>query len=150
MKTCLKPSPRRAQRGSALIMAVFILTVMLLLGTVLVRTLNQEATSVGLEVTGTRTWAAAQSGLDWALARTLNRGADSATAACTAANAVLTPGSGLPDNVGFDRCTVTVSCDYRSAHGSDDVDNGFEYRAEAQCGPDSLRVSRTLEALAYD
>ncbi|MBY6187261.1 hypothetical protein KUV89_11585 [Marinobacter hydrocarbonoclasticus] len=145
MKMCLK-----RQRGSALVMAVFILTVMLLLGTVLLRTLGQESENVGMEVTGTRTWAAAQSGIDWALAQTLNRGAQSAQAACAAANVTLTPGAGLADSVAFDRCDVRVTCGYRAALASDDVAHGFELQAIAECGPAALRVSRTVEALAYD
>ncbi len=145
----MKMYPER-QRGSALVMAVFILTVMLLLGTALVRSLNQEAAAVGLEVTGTRTWAAAQSGIDWALAATLNRGERAAAESCRDANATLRPGAGLPEGAAFDRCVVSVRCDYRAAQDSDEASHGFEYRAEAQCGPDSLRVRRTVEALAYD
>ncbi|MBY5922498.1 pilus assembly PilX N-terminal domain-containing protein [Ferrimonas balearica] len=142
-------SPER-QRGSALVMAVFVLTVMLLLGTVLMRTLSQESANVGLEVTGTRTWAAAQSGIDWALAQTLNRGGAAAQTACTAANAVLSPGTGLADQAAFDRCQVTVTCRYRAALPADEVSHGFELSAAAECGADTLRVNRTVEALAYD
>ncbi|MBW3140973.1 hypothetical protein [Ferrimonas balearica] len=145
MKMCLN-----RQGGSALVMAVFILTVMLLLGTALLRSLAQESDNVGLEVTGTRSWAAAQSGIDWALAQTLNRGAGSASAACAAANTTLSPGNGLVDSAAFDRCRVTVTCDYRAAFASDEVQHGFELSASAECGADTLRVSRAVEALAYD
>lgn len=142
-------SPER-QRGSALVMAVFILTVMLLLASVLVRTLSQESANVGLEVTGTRTWAAAQSGIDWALATTLNRGAVAAETACNDANATLTPGAGLASGAAFDRCRVAVTCRYRAALPADEVTHGFELSAVAECGADVLRVRRSVEALAYD
>lgn len=146
-------SPSKAQQGSALVMAVFVLTVMLLLGSALVRTLSQESVNVGIEVTRTRALAAAQSGIDWALALTLGRADVSqagAIAACVSANQMLQPGAALPDSVAFDRCDVTVSCQHRAANASDDAENRFEVKATAECGPEMLRVTRVMEALAYD
>lgn len=145
-----KGSPR-GQRGAALIMAVFVLTVMLLLGSVLVRTLNQENYNVGIETTNTRAWAAAQSGVDYYLAKTLGRDiATTGSASCPGSTTTLTPGSGLPAINAFDRCTVNISCVYGSANASDEATNRYKITASATCGPDQLQATRTVEALAYD
>jgi MSHA biogenesis protein MshP len=51
------------ERGSALIVAVFIIVIMTLLGTALVRMTNSSAETIAYEVLGARAYNAAQSGL---------------------------------------------------------------------------------------
>lgn len=57
----------RAQRGSALMMGVFILVVMTLLGTAMLRILTSSNETIAFEVVGTRAYSAAQIGLQWRL-----------------------------------------------------------------------------------
>jgi MSHA biogenesis protein MshP len=56
------------QRGSALIVAVFIIVIMTLLGTALVRMMSSSAETVAYEVLGARAYQAAQAGLQRKLA----------------------------------------------------------------------------------
>lgn len=57
----------RKQQGSALVIAIFVIIVMTLLGTALVRMLSTEAETIAYEVIGTRAFQAAQSGMQWQL-----------------------------------------------------------------------------------
>ncbi|GAA4901830.1 hypothetical protein GCM10023333_39890 [Ferrimonas pelagia] len=148
----------RRQRGSALILAVFILTVMMLLSLALLRVLNQETTNVGLEINATRAWSAAQSGIDFGLARVLNRSdeaSDEARDACDAVSTragalALAPGEGLANHTGFYGCTVALACTYRAAAADDDAEHRFAIEADATCGAQAIAARRVIEVLAYD
>ncbi len=52
----------RKQRGSALVIAIFIIVVMTLLGSALVRMVSSNAETIAYEVIGTRAYQAAQAG----------------------------------------------------------------------------------------
>ena len=58
----------KSQGGSVLVLAIFIMIVMLLLGTALVRMLSTSSESIAYEVVGTRAYNAANSGLQARLA----------------------------------------------------------------------------------
>ncbi len=62
-----KSTPAK-QRGSALVLALFIMVVMLLLGAALVRMLSSSGEAIAYEVVGTRAYNAANSGLQAKLA----------------------------------------------------------------------------------
>ena len=138
MKTCPKPT----QTGSALVLAIFVLTVMMLLGTVLVRSLTQQTQQTGLETYGIRAWAAAQSGIDFGLANALNMGNCPSRVDLTEANS-------LPEVASFHLCEIAVMC-IETTINNDTVNRRYQINAAASCGPDSLRSSRTIEAMAYD
>ena len=53
----------RCSTGSALVIAIFIIVVMTIIGTALVRMINTEAQTIAYEVLGTRAFQAAQTGL---------------------------------------------------------------------------------------
>ncbi len=53
----------KKQKGSVLVLAIFIMVVMLLLGAALVRLLSSSAESIAYEVVGTRAYNAANTGL---------------------------------------------------------------------------------------
>lgn len=57
---------KNKQQGSALVIAIFIIVVMTLLGAALVRMIAASAESVAYEVIGTRAYATAQTGAQWA------------------------------------------------------------------------------------
>lgn len=67
-KVMLTNSLNKYQGGSALVIAVFIIVIMTLLGTSLVRMMSASAETVAYEVLGTRAYQAAQSGLQRKLA----------------------------------------------------------------------------------
>ena len=64
---CLKPmmmlKSANKNRGSALVQAIFIVTVMALLGATLVRVFSSNAETIAYEVIGTRAFQAAQAGM---------------------------------------------------------------------------------------
>ncbi|TKB51216.1 hypothetical protein FCL40_01270 [Ferrimonas sediminicola] len=138
------------QRGASLIIALFILVVMLLLGTALVRILDSQDDQMVLEVNGTRAWAAGQAGLEWGLARVLNRGGVTAAAACGAAATTLSGGAGLPAGAGLGGCRVQLSCAHTAFTLEELVHNRFIIRADASCGSGGLVVSRSFESQAFD
>jgi len=59
-------SDKNNQQGSALVIAIFIIVAMTVLGMALVRMLGASSESVAYEVMGTRAFAAAQTGAQWA------------------------------------------------------------------------------------
>ncbi|SDI39990.1 MSHA biogenesis protein MshP [Ferrimonas sediminum] len=145
----MKTFPSR-QRGSTLIIALFVIVVMLMLGVALMQMLENQDDQMLLEVNGSRTWAAGQSGLDWGLARVLNRGAEVAATACTNAAGTLTPGAGLPNNGGFPGCRVEVACTHMAFMVDGVARNRFMITADASCGPTGLTVNRSFESQAFD
>lgn len=61
-KFMIESRAHNKQRGSALVMAIFIIVVMSLLGAALVRMMSSSAETVAYEVIGTRAYQAAQAG----------------------------------------------------------------------------------------
>lgn len=61
-KLMVKNSMLKKQKGSALVIAIFIIVVMTLLGTALVRMISSNAETIAYEVIGTRAYQAAQTG----------------------------------------------------------------------------------------
>ncbi|WP_256261103.1 MSHA biogenesis protein MshP [Shewanella sp. NIFS-20-20] len=101
----------RGQQGSVLVIAIFVITVMFLLASALVRVLNDGEESLVLEVWGTRALFAANSGAEAGLARLfpINGGVTD----CAAVGTVWTP----PALVGFSDCQVTLTCNAASLAG---------------------------------
>lgn len=58
----LKISRAKQQKGSAMVLAVFIMVIMTLLGAALVRMISSNAETIAFEVIGTRAYQAAQAG----------------------------------------------------------------------------------------
>ncbi|MGL5046059.1 MAG: MSHA biogenesis protein MshP [Shewanella sp.] len=131
------------QRGSALIIAVFVITVMFLLASALINIVQDGDIGLTQEVWGTRAFAAANSGADAALAQLfpLNAAAN-ATATCTSVSSSWTP----PDVVGFHACAVTVSC---NAYKVGAVTQ-YRINSTAVCESGETRVSRQVEVEARD
>jgi len=62
LKLSIKMTKANKQNGSALVLALFIIVVMTLLGTFLVRMISSNAETIAYEVIGTRAYQAAQAG----------------------------------------------------------------------------------------
>lgn len=139
-----------SQRGSALVIGIFVITVMFLLAATLTRVMNDADEQVNLEVWGVRALATANSGADVAMARLFP--VDGSAGVCTASSS-WTPTANL---VGFHGCVnVALTCN------SFVVDGVTQYRitSSATCSSgkcdsgatDSttcLRVNRTVEVEA--
>ncbi|KVX00046.1 hypothetical protein [Shewanella frigidimarina] len=96
---------QHSQQGSALIIGVFVLTVMFLLAASLIRIVGDADESVNMEVWGTRAFFSANSGADAALAQLFP--VDGSVADCTSVSSTWVPPNNAP---GFHNCRVNISC----------------------------------------
>lgn len=115
---------QKKQRGSALMLALFVIIVILLLGVTLVEILSTGSEAVSQEVLGTRALTAANSGMQAQLQILFPL--DNVSGICPAS----TPYS-FPNVEGLSQCTAVVSCgDYAT------VDGVTYYRLEStgNCG----------------
>ena len=98
------------QKGSALVIAVFVILVMFLLAGTLIRMLEDGDESVNVEVWGARALFSANSAADAELAKLFPL--SGAVGVCTA-NSTWTP----PNEVGFHGCRVSVTCNAITVDG---------------------------------
>ncbi|PTA49131.1 MSHA biogenesis protein MshP [Shewanella morhuae] len=125
------------QRGSALIIGVFVITVMFLLASALINIVQDSDTALTQEVWGTRAFAAANSGADAALAQLFPL--NGSVGICLATS------TWNPPNVtGFHACSVTLTC---TAYAVDAVTQ-YRINSKAICESGETRVSRQVEVEA--
>jgi MSHA biogenesis protein MshP len=99
------------ERGFSLVTALFLLVVLALLGVFIVAVFGLQQSAQALDVTGTRTYAGAQAGVEWALVQVMDPDnndpllvpASPQPPACFATQAV-------PLGTAFSGITVSVSC----------------------------------------
>ncbi|MCK8045826.1 MSHA biogenesis protein MshP [Shewanella sp. 1CM18E] len=145
------------QRGSALVIGVFIITVMFLLAATLINVLNDADQQISVEVWGTRAFAAANSGADKSLATLFPL--DGNPGSCSVQTTWnIGSDTGL---VGFHGCKVEMKCSKVEVNlpasnmtqylitstatcSSGDCDSGRS--SDASC----IRVSRQVEVEARD
>ena len=132
----------RAQAGSSLVMAIFIIVLMSILLLALGRQLISASTSVSIEVQGNRAFNAAQSGLQLGLVQLFPL---NTTASCTAVSA-----SFSFNQPGLQSCTATLSCTQ-----VDNPDNPtpsrplFRLTSAGRCEAGDIRSSRVVVMEAY-
>ncbi|QSX29677.1 MSHA biogenesis protein MshP [Shewanella cyperi] len=129
---------RRRQRGSALVIGIFVLTAMFLLAAALINMASDRDSALNQEVWGTRALAAANSGADAAMARLFPL--DGAEPGCTAVGSDWTP----PDVLGFHACQVFLSCQAITGSGM----TQYLLQSHAVCASGDIRVSRQVEVTA--
>ncbi|MDP5135331.1 type II secretory pathway component [Rheinheimera baltica] len=127
----------QAQRGSALVIAVFIIVVMLLLVFSVSRLIRSSSETVVYEVQGSRTLFAAQSGLELALTELfpLNSG----TANCAA----ISPAFSF-SGAALDSCNAVVTCSSYLAAEAGSV-RIFRLNSTANCSAADVQTSRTIQ-----
>jgi MSHA biogenesis protein MshP len=103
-----KPRYPNQQAGSALVIAIFVIIVLSVLGTALVKMLESSQESVAYEVLGTRAYTAAQSGLQWQLAEVFPL--DSLAIACKIQDEIDSATPSFNNTLGLAQCEVSVSC----------------------------------------
>lgn len=136
-----KGALRHKQRGSALIIGIFVITVMFLLAASLINIVEDADTGLTQEVWGTRALAAANSGADAALAQLFPLSqASGVQSSCTSVASTWIP----PNIVGFHACSVSLSCNQYSV----DSIKQFRIRSQAICSSGDIRVSRQVEVAA--
>jgi MSHA biogenesis protein MshP len=137
--SCQVNMPRR-QGGSALIMAIFVITVMFLLAAALINIVSDGDDSFNQEVWGARALASANSGADAALARLFPLGGAVSDCA-TVTTLAWAPPAG---EVGFSGCSVTLGCTAYVA-GSE---TQYRITSAAVCSSGPMRVRRQVEVEA--
>ncbi|WP_412705639.1 Tfp pilus assembly protein PilX [Aeromonas rivipollensis] len=145
--------PRRLapQRGSAIMVALFVIVIMALLAAAMGRFLVDSGEKNTVEVRGVRALMAAQSGLEIALYRLYPN--NSWTAQQCAASATTT--FALP---GLVNCQATVTCTPLNVSAAGTTRTGYRFSSEGRCGDPGVNngpnpdfaVSRTLMAEAFD
>ena len=145
------PSMVRSQRGSAILIALFVIVIMALLAAAMGRFLVDSAEKHTVEVRGVRALMAAQSGLEIALYRLYPNGqwqgqqcAASTSLSCT--------------DAGLTGCQATITCNKVAVSAAGGTQTGYRFSSEGRCGdPETNRspnpdfaVSRTLVAEAFD
>lgn len=147
----LKPihHARGKTQGSALVMALFIIVVVLMLGTALVKVLQSGEESIAYQVIGTRAYAAANSGAQFRLQQlfplqpnTIQRcGVVNANDESTSTSQLVT----IKNANGLQSCIATIDC-------SDFSHSNVVYytiKSTGQCGSGSdVETSRTIEIQA--
>jgi MSHA biogenesis protein MshP len=133
---------RNAQKGSALVIAIFIIIVISLLGAALVNMLRSSQEKVAYEVLGTRAYTAAQSGVQWQLSETFPL--NSNAVACKSQTVIDSTTPSFNGTKGLTQCSVSVSC-------SDFERTGIRYftiKSTGQCDIDGEVTARTIEVEA--
>ena len=125
----------RAQRGSALVIAVFVIVVMLALALSMARLLSSSSETVVYEVQGNRSLFAAQSALELAELFPLN----SSTTGCGAVSAEHTFA-----DAGLQGCSATVSCRAYTATSPAAVPL-FQLSSTANCVAGGFLTRRTVQ-----
>ena len=126
------------QRGSALVIAIFVIIVMTLLGTALVRMLSTEAESVAFEVIGTRAFQAAQSGMQWQLQQVFPLG--SSGVACPSATSTKSFVNSGNDGRGLKNCEAKLQCE-SFEHKSITY---YQLESTGTCTVGGVKTSRTI------
>lgn len=128
----------KAQSGSALVIAIFIIIVLSALGAALINMLDSSQEGVAYEVLGTRAYTAAQSGLQWQLAQVFPL--SSAAIACKSQADINSITPNFSASKGLAQCKVNVSC-------GDFTHDGVRYytiESSAECTIDGELTSRTV------
>jgi len=150
-KTFNKSNFTNSQRGSALVIAVFIIVVMTVIGLALVRMLNASSESVAYEVIGTRAYATAQTGIQWAGRKVFPLGTGSSlhcdgttvTAISTGSGAeeTLTPPSDIKNSAGLVNCKIIeLKCKDLKYNGV----TYFTITSTGQCEVSGVITSRSI------
>ncbi|MCO4799936.1 MAG: pilus assembly PilX N-terminal domain-containing protein [Colwelliaceae bacterium] len=126
----------KKQSGSALVIAIFVIVVMTLLGTALVRMINSSAETVVYEVIGTRAFQAAQIGLQRKLQELYPLLPASGTC-------LVTPEFDLSTVVGLENCkAINVTCSIDATVAGVTY---YSVKSTGQCEISGVLTSRTLE-----
>lgn len=138
-------SSLQKQQGSMLVIAIFIITVMLLLGMSMLRVINNADKSLTSEILGIRAFYSAQSGVDIGLARLfpINDGKNTITS-CEQ----VTKPIDLPDEIGFKTCHVTLGCQATNITYKQQVITQYSLISNAICGSGEHRVNRVVQVEA--
>ncbi|PSW40891.1 MSHA biogenesis protein MshP [Photobacterium phosphoreum] len=123
----------RSQTGSALVVAIFIITVMSMMAAAMIKINASQTVTTTQEILGTRAWFAAHSGIEISLNKLFPIGDPNQMLTCD----VISHQIPLVD---FDDCKVSVECDEFVAN--DDAKRRIQLRSTGRCGSGQYQVTR--------
>lgn len=144
LKRSKRMQSQKHNRGSALVIAIFVIVVMSLLGMALVKMMDSSQQNVAFEVLGTRAYSAAQSGAQWQLAQLFPVGLNSPSSNTCASVSQVPPA--LSNTAGLQGCYIVspISCE-------DFLHDGVRYytvTSVGQCDIAGEVTSRIIEVEA--
>jgi MSHA biogenesis protein MshP len=128
---------RAKQSGSALVIAIFVLVIMTLLGSALIRMQGSSVETVVYEVMGTRAYAAANIGIQWQLTEVFPLNTTGITLCKTV---IVEPN--ISSVIGLESCEIEIKCDDSISH------DGVQYytlESKGSCSVAGVKTSRTIE-----
>lgn len=140
LRQAVQPRPHRAQAGSSLVMALFIIVLMSVLLLALGRQLISSSKSVSIEVQGNRAFNAAQSGLQLRLTQLFPL---NSSATCTPTSVTFSF-----SQPGLQNCTAKVDC---LSVANPDVSGRplYQLTSVGSCQAGDLNSSRVVVMEAY-
>ena len=135
----MSPEHLRSQRGSMLVMALFVMIVISLLGLTLVSVISSTSQSVVYEVLGTRALSAAQSGMQQtaAAAFPLNSGP-------VPCNTVINSPTGYSNIEGLENCSYTARCSTTPIQKNGVAHYFYRFESTGLCQAGDVWVSRSV------
>lgn len=134
---------KKKQSGSALVIAIFVLVIMTLIGSALIRMQSSTAETVVYEVMGTRAYAAAQTGLQWQLTEVFPLDIIGTTQCKrNSAGVIVINEPDISGVEGLKDCEFNITCDDSIEHG------GVQYytiTSTGSCRVAGIETSRTIE-----
>lgn len=121
----------RSQSGSALVVAIFIITVMSMMAATMIKINASQVVTTTQEVLGTRAWFVAHSGIEISLNALFPIGNPLQMLAC----------ENVPTQISlvdFDSCKVTIECDEYGA----ETTRRIQLRSIGRCGSGQYQVVR--------
>lgn len=131
-------APVCKQRGSTLVIALFVIVVMLVLIVALSRILQSQAQTVTYEVLGTRALFMAQSGIEKSLVELLPL---NTSASCSAVSGQIATSS----QAGLINCKAQISCTEKTVQIQGAPRVLFQLSSVGVCGNSQTQASRTIE-----
>jgi len=136
---------RSKQQGSALIVAIFVITVMAVMATALMKINWSQSDTTTREVLGTRAWFAANSGIEWGLNRLFPIDDGSTVQVCDS-DAQFLPVSADK----FHHCRASVTCEAITVATSAGSAMHYKLESTGTCGTGKNKMVRVQEAWAKD
>ncbi len=119
----------KKQQGSALLMAIFIMVVLMLLGTALVKVLSTSSEGIAQEVLGTRALMAAKAGAEAELTKLFPL--NGAISACNSSTSY----DNFSNVSGLNNCRAVTSCNNYANHDAGEGEvNYYRITSTGHCG----------------
>lgn len=131
--------PMTKQRGSMLVISLFVIIVLALLGLTMTRMISASSQSTIVEVYGLRALTAAQTGAQLLLEQSFPL-----NSAATACNTTIASPASFSTIEGFTSCQYSASCTTEPVSIAGVVNNYYRFSSVGQCNVGDIIVSRQV------